>query len=57
MSKDENTDLSAFQKHLEECRRIVQGWPEWKRNILGAIDESVTPAEINMDTKKEPIQE
>jgi hypothetical protein len=50
MSKDENTDKSAFQAHLEECRRIVQGWPEWKRHILGAIDESVAPAETNTDT-------
>ena len=27
----------SFEEHLENASRIVATWPEWKQNILGAI--------------------
>lgn len=33
------TDAERFTAHLEESRRIVASWPEWKRNVLGKLSE------------------
>lgn len=29
--------LLAFERHLEYASKIVNGWPEWKRNLLGRV--------------------
>jgi hypothetical protein len=29
--------FSDFDRHLEEAAKIVAGWPEWKRRVVGAV--------------------
>lgn len=38
----------SFIAHLEEASRIVSGWPEWKRNVLGTQPMPTDPTKIQL---------
>ena len=36
---------AKFQESLKRSSEIVSKWPEWKRNILGKINEELEPVD------------
>ena len=36
---------AKFQESLKRSSEIVEKWPEWKRNILGKINEELEPVD------------
>jgi hypothetical protein len=41
--KTVDRQIAKFQQHLDNATRIVNGWPKWKRDILGR-DTTPTPS-------------
>lgn len=44
-------DIAHFRKHLENAAAIVATWPEWKRKILGPIEECLSWTMFSAETQ------
>lgn len=39
MRNDKERGESDFQRFIERQSRVIDSWPDWKKNVLGRIDE------------------